>query len=1020
MDCGAAGNFITQAAVDKFCLPVCELSYPVYITAVDGSRISKGYIKPGQCLTRKGADHSNWSEDALAAFQKIKLAFMTAPVLLQPDVDKPFELEVDASTVGVGAVLSQIGADGKVHPCGFFTRKFLPAEVDYSIGDQELLAIKLALEEWRYLLEGAKFSEYQRRRFVPILESKEETSDPVLHSVLNPVVFASSQVSPAPPPAPDLVPLSKALDLLLQNLTLDVYVCQFLKFSLDFYQQIQTLIHTIEEINRDPNILPNVTLGFQMYDTCTMANSELQGALQFLTEFTAITSSSQCSSRPSFMAIIGSTGSTNSMAVANVLGIFRYPQVSPYSSISLLSDRKMFPSFFRTVSNDKFQSIGLAELVLRFGWSWVGLVTTDNNYGLLGIQSLKQEIMKSGTCIAFTEYSRVGQPDRNAPHIVRVIKESSAKVVIVFCVDVDFIPVANELLKQNITGKIFIGNADWSRSIILSAVNYFPILSGTLGLAGNDFLVPGLNQFLSKIRPSVSIVGAWENLYWEKNFSCKFLYGKHLTGSLETPIKECTGEERIDDVKNSSTYINSLKYSYATHSSVMVLAKALDDARSCKTGDGPFSYGTCADIWNLKPWQLTHYIRKVRPALINGNDTYFDKNGEPPVIYSVVNWQQSPEGTVKLMKIGNYSTTAPSVQTLTINSSLLMWPMGHLQVPRSACSESCSPGYRKAAKSGHPVCCYDCVQCLQGEISNKTDSLNCIRCPWDQWPSPEKSRCLPKSMEFLSYEDTLGGTLAAISIISSLIPALILSLFIFHRQTPVVKANNYSLSCLLLMSLYLCFLCSLVFIGYPHHKTCLLRQVLFGLAFTLCISSILAKTILVVLAFMATRPGSNVRRWMSHQVSYMIIITCFLLQFILCITWLSIASPFPQYNTEIKPGLIIVECNEGSPFAFWTMLGYLFLLATISFIVAFLARKLPDRFNEAQFITFSMLAFLSVWVSFIPASLSAQGKYTVAMEIFAILASSWALVICMFLPKCFIIVFRPDQNFRLHIIQNNG
>ncbi|XP_075061847.1 extracellular calcium-sensing receptor-like [Mixophyes fleayi] len=686
--------------------------------------------------------------------------------------------------------------------------------------------------------------------------------------------------------------------------------------------------------------------------------------------------------------------------------------ISPLSGVSLLSNQKMFPSFFRTVPSDKVQSMGLAQLVLSFGWTWIGLLATDNDFGLLGIQPIKQEIIKAGACVAFTENIRLGQPNNNAQQIVRVIKKSSVKVVVVFSFETDFVPIVNEMLKQNITGRIFIGNAGWSRSSLLSEAKYFQILSGALGLAANDYVVPGLSTFLSKIHPSESMQGNWVNLFWEKVFNCKFLYGKNLTGSLEATVKECTGEESLDDVKNSSTFISSLKFTYYIYNSLNVLVKALEDLKNCKEFEGPFSYRSCADIWTFKPWQLTHYIRRVSLSLSSGHYIYFDKNGDPPAVYSIVNWQMSPEGTIKQIQIGNYSSTAIPDQAVTINSSLLLWPMGGQQVPRSVCSESCPPGFRKAARAGQPVCCFDCVQCLQGAISNQTDSITCIRCPWDHWPNPEKSRCLPKSMEFLSYHDALGGTLAIISIISSLIPAFILKLFILYRQTPIVRANNYSLSCLLLMSLCLCFLCSLVFIGYPHQHKCLLRQVLFGLAFTLCVSSILAKTIMVVFAFMATRPGSNLRKWTSPQVSYMIVFICFLLQFILCINWLFTASPFPQYNINTKPELIIVECNEGSPIAFWTMLGYLFLLATISFIVAFLARKLPDRFNEAQFITFSMLAFLSVWVAFIPASLSAQGQYTVAMEIFAILASSWALVICMFLPKCFIILFRPDKNCR--------
>ncbi|XP_069816673.1 vomeronasal type-2 receptor 26-like [Dendropsophus ebraccatus] len=366
-----------------------------------------------------------------------------------------------------------------------------------------------------------------------------------------------------------------------------------------------------------------------------------------------------------------------------------------------------------------------------------------------------------------------------------------------------------------------------------------------------------------------------------------------------------------------------------------------------------------------------------------------------------------------------YDTTASTGQLFTINSSLLLWATENNQVPTSVCTESCPPGFRKASIRGQPVCCFQCVPCPQGEISNHTDSNDCHKCPWNEWPNPEKNRCLKKHIDFLAYDDPLGATLSGASVISSLIPSLILRLFIQYKTTPIVKANNYILSCILLFSLSCCFLSSLVFIGYPQKEKCLLRQAAFGLVFALCISSILAKTIMVVFAFMATKPGSIMRNWTNPWVSYSITFTCCLLQFILCISWLSLAPPFQQYNIESLPTLIIVECNEGSPIAFWTMLGYLFLLAIISFIVAFLARRLPDSFNEAQYITFSMLAFLSVWISYIPASLSAQGRYTVAMEIFAILASSWALVICMFFPKCFIILFRPDMNSREFLMRRD-
>uniref|UniRef100_A0A8C5PDT9 G-protein coupled receptors family 3 profile domain-containing protein n=1 Tax=Leptobrachium leishanense TaxID=445787 RepID=A0A8C5PDT9_9ANUR len=417
--------------------------------------------------------------------------------------------------------------------------------------------------------------------------------------------------------------------------------------------------------------------------------------------------------------------------------------------------------------------------------------------------------------------------------------------------------------------------------------------------------------------------------------------------------------------------------------------------------------------------QLLHYMKKVRVMMSSGRELYFDVTGDPPAVYDIVNWQMTPEGRIRHIKVGSYDTAATNGRVFSINRSEIRWPNKEREVPISVCSPSCAPGFWKAVSRGEPACCFQCVPCPQGEISNQTDSTDCFKCPWDMWPNHQKSSCLPKPIEYLSYEDHLGATMASTSIASSLVPVVILRIFVRYKATPIVKANNCSISCLLLVSLSLCFLCTLAFIGYPEPEKCFLRQPAFGMVFTFCVSSLLAKTVIVVFAFMATKPDSSLRLWTSPWVSYVIIGTCSVLQLLLIITWLSLKPPFPEQNILSKPGVISVECNEGSTIAFWSMFGYLGLLASTSFIVAFMARGLPDSFNEAKFITFSMLSFLSVWVAFIPASLSARGKYTQAMEVFAILASSWALVIFMFLPKCFIILFRPNMNSKGQLMRKN-
>ncbi|XP_070987300.1 extracellular calcium-sensing receptor-like [Oncorhynchus clarkii lewisi] len=779
------------------------------------------------------------------------------------------------------------------------------------------------------------------------------------------------------------------------------------------FQQAQTMAFAVDEINRNPDLLPNITLGYQLYDNCQKLGVSLRAAMSLAsgTEKEFFLDES-CSGSPPVLGIVGDPGSTHSIAISSVLGLFRVPMVSHYATCSCLSDRGKYPSFFRTIPSDSFQVRAMIQILRRLGWTWVGLVFSDDDYGVHAARSFHSSLAESGGCVAYSQVLPKDNRPTELQRIVGEIKSSSARVVVVFSVEAYLLPLVDEVVVQNVKGLQWIASEAWSSSSVFHTPRLMPYLGGTLGIAIRRGEIPGLRDFLLSIRPNDQPDNNPGNnmvrQFWEAVFGCRL---EPPAGWVEAGGDVCTGQEDLRDVETNYGDVSELRPEYSAYKAVYALAHALHDLLQCVPGRGPFSGHSCASLERLEPWQLVHYLERVKFTTGLGDRVSFDDNGDALAIYDIMNWAWLQDGSVQVENVGVMDESAPAGQELTLDEDRIFWNFESKKPPRSVCSESCPPGTRVARKKGEPVCCFDCISCAEGEVSNTTDSAKCSRCPEDFWSSPERDLCIPKRVEFLSYQEALGISLMTASLLGALICAVVLGIFTHYRNTPVVKANNSELSFLLLLSLKLCFLCSLLFIGRPRLWTCQLRHAAFGISFVLCVSCILVKTMVVLAVFRTSKPGGKASlKWFGagQQRGTVLVLTSF--QAAICTAWLVSASPTPHKNTRYHNDKIVYECVVGSVAGFGALLGYIGLLAFLSFLLAFLARNLPDNFNEAKFITFSMLNFCAVWISFVPAYISSPGKYADAVEIFAILASSFGILVALFGPKCYIILLRPDRN----------
>ncbi|KAK9520989.1 hypothetical protein VZT92_020839 [Zoarces viviparus] len=511
---------------------------------------------------------------------------------------------------------------------------------------------------------------------------------------------------------------------------------------LESLKNAYTMTFAVEEINRNSTLLPGVKLGYRILDSCGSSYWAQLVALSLVggdapsCNLTPSTPRSAAYGQPGETAagqpvplLIGSASSTSTIVVSRVLGPLSVPLISYMASCPCLSDRLNFPNVFRTIPSDIYQAQAMARMAIRFRWTWIGSVIVNNDYGHLAIQAFQEETRGKGVCLEFIETVLKETIVSDASRVALTIQASTARVILVFCWYTEIKEVFLELAKINVTDRQFLASEAWSTS---------------------DDLLQDLD--ISKVASGV--VGSFQ----------------------KASLPLCSGTESLEGLKNPFTNVSQLRVAYNVYLAVYAAAHALHSLLSCpdRESSSENNSSTCSSPKHIKPKELLQHLNKLNFTTPQGDMFYF-QGADIPAKYDLVNWQETPEGSLKLVLIGRVDGF-----DLHLNESAIQWSTGSNQVPVSVCTESCPPGTRKANRKGEPLCCFDCIQCAEGEISNQTDSLHSVT-------------------------------------------TAMFVMFLCYRQTPMVRANNSELSFLLLLSLNSAWCWSLdeVVWSRPTERKCL-------------------------------------------------------------------------------------------------------------------------------------------------------------------------------------------------------
>lgn len=784
----------------------------------------------------------------------------------------------------------------------------------------------------------------------------------------------------------------------------------------------QAMIYAIEKINNDSNLLPNITLGYDIHDYCESAALAMKSTYQFVKgtdshyacsqeaiRILANNETAKHSSSP-IVSLIGPADSGSSVLVGSLLKVAGIPAVS-YAATSEELSSPFYKHFYRTVPSDKQQASAMADLFEYFDWSYIATVAVDDSYGRYGVWALEKEsFIRKSFCIALSEYiPRLNYMNKVEVIVTKLKRRANVKVVVLWLFGGYGRAFIKEVEKQSLLDRTWILSDALASEQPTHIRSLLSVLDGALGIQPLYYHSKEIKSYLKTFTPQDMIrkgISHWWEKVWTREFNCSIEQSKNF--------RVCGENATLTPDVVHKLYDTFLPY---VIEAVYAVAHALHMMYFCKEPHGLLPGGRCPDTRpSVKPLDVDLYLRNVSFDGLMGK-FQFDESGDPVTSsYGVINFQRRQEGGVTQdvkQVVGSWNKSSKG--RLLIELDKIKWSRRSSNSsipPTSACSVICPPG---TAQSVTTACCWECTRCPVGSVNPYSGFRNCSECPEGQRSNEERTECEDLPIVNIKLTDIAGYLVTGFTSFGVLLTIFSSLVLLRYRETPLVKASSRELSAILLLSITMFFAQTFLSLMLPTIFICRLSYCLNYTALGTCVATLMIKTLRILSAFHDDLIGKRMKQCIlttKIQASLVILLSSVVLS--LLTFWLFLDAP---YMTKViqRGEYIFLTCRpHRSSLGFSLHIainGYLVLISLICTFHAFKARKLPENFNEAKYIGFAMYILLLSTIAYFPVDFAGLENRSVTVVTCATtLVSSYGLLGCMFAPKLYVILVHPEQN----------